>query len=333
MEFQTFKFSFNAMGGDNEVLIFANDEKLAKQGADEIIEEVRRIEKKYSRYLPDSVVSIINSSSGKGPIEVDSETASLLDYADACYRQSGGLFDITNGALRRVWNFSDKQLPKTEQIEVLLPTVGWDKLIWKRPTLNLKISGMELDFGGIGKEYAVDRSVSILINLGLDNFLVNLAGDIRTGGISVQGNAWSVGVTDSRDGVSVVGVIAIQSGAIATSGDYERVIEINGKRYSHILNPKTGWPATGLQSVTIVADSCLVAGSITTTAMLLGSEGEIYLQEMNVPYVLITSDGEVRCSELLKEESNFSRGFSWIPNTKQNLPINPKRMNILSHEI
>ncbi len=310
------------MGGDNEVLIFANDEKLAKQGADKVIEEVRRIEKKYSRYLPDSVISIINNSSGMGSIEVDPETASLLDYADACYRQSEGLFDITSGALRRAWKFSEKHLPKAEQIEAILPTVGWDKLTWSKPKLNLETSGMELDFGGIGKEYAVDRSASILINLGLENFLVNLAGDIRTSGISAQGNAWSVGVTDSRDGLSVLGVIAIQSGAIATSGDYERVIEINGKRYSHILNPNTGWPTSGLQSVTIVADSCLVAGSITTTAMLLGSEGEIYLQDMNVPYVLITSDGEVRRSELLRDESDFSGGFTWIPNADQNLTIN-----------
>ena len=294
MEISPFIYSFQAMGGTNEIQIFANDEIRAKNAADRVIEEVQRIEDKFSRYKEDSAVSRINAAAGHEAIEVDSEISGLLNYADACFHQSQGLFDISSGVLRKAWNFSKCGLPSAESINELLPLVGWNKVSWKSPKLHLMLKGMELDFGGIGKEYAVDRCAAILMESGFANSLINLAGDIRVCGPRVDNSAWNIGITDPRDGVSLLGAIALKSGAIATSGNYERFIEIDGKRYSHLLNPKTGWPSQGLQSVTAIADSCLVAGSITTTAMLKGKNGERYLKDLGVPYVIVTSDGDVR---------------------------------------
>lgn len=308
---ELYSFKFKAMGGENEILICTDKSVSAEVGAERVIQEVKRIEKKYSRYLPDSVLSEINNSSGKAPVKVDEETASLLNYADACYKQSNGIFDITTGVLRKVWKFSERTLPGKKQVNEVLPFVGWEKVSWKSPMLNLPKAGMEIDLGGIGKEYAVDRCAPILLNLGLTNFLVNLAGDIRTSGNSKHNTPWSVGVTDSRDGKGVLGVLELSSGAVATSGDYERAIIMRGRRYSHILNPKTGWPTSGLQSVTVVADSCLIAGSITTTAMLLGKDGEEYLNKINLPYILVTTDGNVKSSQLLNSTKiSFSHSSS-----------------------
>lgn len=299
-----FSEKFTAMGGENEILIQEEDEALAMESLALVRQEVLRIEKKYSRYLPDSVVSLINNSAGKNSIELDPETASLINYASACSLQSDGLFDITSGALRRVWKFRENKLPDPKQVKEILPLVGWSKIKWANPTLNLPLEGMELDFGGIGKEYAVDRAAFILEERGLKNYLVNLSGDIRVSGSSASGQPWSVGITDPRDGVGILGIVSLTSGAVATSGDYERVIEICGKRYSHILNPLTGWPAYGLQSVTVMADSCLIAGSITTTAMLLGEKGREYLEELNIPYILVTTKGGVEHSKHLQMETN-----------------------------
>lgn len=297
MEKVPFCFKFHAMGAENEIQICSDNFDYARNAADCAIAEVYRIEQKYSRYLADSVVSKINVLAGGGPVMVDSETAGLLSYADACFNQSGGLFDLTSGVLRRAWNFTDQVFPQADQIRSLLPLVGWEKVSWKNPYIILPREGMELDFGGIGKEYAVDRAAAILIERGFTHALVNLSGDIRACGPQSDGSPWSVGITDSRDGVSILGAVAIQSGAVATSGNYERVIVIDGKRYSHILNPRTGWPTQGIQSVTVFTDSCLVAGSITTTGMLHGKKGQDYLEEVGVPYVMVTSEGSVRYSK------------------------------------
>ena len=290
---------FRAMGGENEIQIYSEQPQDAELAANAVIEEVRRIERKFSRYLPDSIVSQINSGAGKTRIAVDQETAALIDYADACFRQSGGLFDITSGVFRRVWNFRERKLPLAAEIKDLLPLVGWKKAYWKKPFFYLPTKGMEIDFGGIGKEYAVDRAAGILIEQGFGHSLVNLAGDIRVCGPQPGNLPWNVGIADPRIAGGMLGSVEVRAGAVATSGDYERMIEIDGRRYSHLLNPKTGWPAAGLQSVSVLADSCLIAGSLTTTAMLNGESGEKYLREVGVPYVMITTDGAVRYSNSL----------------------------------
>lgn len=300
-------YRFQAMAGENEIQLSGGNPAMDQAAVDSAIAEVRRIEAKFSRYRSDSVISAVNSSAGRGAMSVDDETAALLDYAEACFKQSDGLFDITCGVLRRAWNFQSGKLPACEEIEALLPMVGWSKITWRRPHLTLPAAGMELDFGGIGKEYAVDRVAGVLEDYGCKHALINFAGDVRVTGPQSNGRPWALGIADPEHRGELCGTMELTSGGAATSGDYERRIEIDGKRYSHILNPRTGWPTSGLQSVTVCAPSCLIAGSISTTAMLLGTAGERYIQKLGVPYVIVTTAGAVHSSGECARRSQFMK--------------------------
>jgi len=160
--------------------------------------------------------------------------------------------------------------------------------------LSFAQAGMELDFGGLGKEYAADRAAEVCGELGAGHGFVDLGGDIRVIGAQADGQPWRVGIRDPRDGAAVVAEVALSGGALATSGDYERFIELDGRRYCHILDPRTGWPAQGLSSVTVICDRCLVAGSLATSAMLRGREGGPWLEGLGVRHIVIDDGG--RCS-------------------------------------
>jgi thiamine biosynthesis lipoprotein len=280
------------MGTECVLHLYAPTADDAEMAAERAIIEIERIEARYSRYRPDSVLSGINETAGAGRcVEVDEETATLLDYAFACHRISAGLFDITSGILRRAWDFASGQLPALEQVAALLPRVGMEKIVWVRPRLEFPVPGVELDFGGIGKEYAADRAAAICRDCGIAHGLIDLGGDIRVIGPHPDGRSWTIGIRDPRrPGVAVVHV-ELAGGALATSGDYERYLEIGGRRYCHILNPRTGWPAEGLRSVSIHADQCLLAGSLATMAMLRGEEGVAWLNGLGQFYHCVDSAG------------------------------------------
>lgn len=257
------------------------------------VAEIERIQEKYSRYLPSSIVSAMNRAAGEGKsVLVDEETAELLEFAFACYRKSGGLFDITAGVLRRAWNFPSGQLPLDDELRVLLPLIGMDKLIWRFPYLHFAVSGMEMDFGGIGKEYAVDRVATLLASEGIEYGLINLGGDLFALGPQADGQPWKIGLRDPHHAGIIVGEVNLSHGALATSGDYERCLEIHGQRYGHILNPHTGWPVHGLSSVTVLAPQCMVAGSLATIAMLKEGNGIAWLAERNLPHRWIDAAGD-----------------------------------------
>jgi FAD:protein FMN transferase len=278
---QRFRFPFQAMACENTVELFADTNAQAESAANAAIEEVRRIENKYSRYREDSVVTRINQASGEGNgadwTEIDEETAQLLDFADSCYQQSDGLFDITSGVLRRVWDFKSGRLPSKQAIDALLPLVGWQHVNRKTNAIQLTRDGMEIDFGGFGKEYAADRAAAVLLTHGMTHGFVDLGGDVVVTGPQFGGAPWALGIRHPRRDGSTLDTVAITSGAVATSGDYERFMEVDGVRYAHILDPRSGWPVTGLQSVSVFAPSCLVAGAITTIAMLKGDDGTDWL--------------------------------------------------------
>ena len=256
------------------------------------IQEVHRIEALYSRYRKDSLLFQINLAAQHGnAIEVDNETAGLLDYAYACHKKSDGLFDITAGILRKAWDFSVVHLPKQEVINQLLPFIGLDKVQWQSPYLRFPFPGMELDFGGIGKEYAADRAAALCVSLGIEHGLVDLGGDIAVIGPHPNQEPWQIGICHPRKPDIPMATVEIERGALATSGDYERFIEIEGKRYCHLLNPKSGWPVRGLSSVSVLVDQCLVAGSIASIAMLKGSAGIDWLNELGVQYIWMDNEG------------------------------------------
>lgn len=287
-----YRNSFQAMGTECEIQLFTQHQSLAKQTAKSVISDIRRLEARYTRYRNDSFLSKINRVAAKGgKIKVDLETAGLLDYAATCYQQSEGLFDISSGILRQAWRFDAGQLPDQNHIDSLLEYVGWDKLNWHSPILEFPMPGMELDFGGIVKEYAVDRAAALCVSLGVKHGLVNLGGDIKVIGPRVDGDVWRVGVAHPQKKGAVIQTISLSEGGIASSGDYERCIEVNGVRYGHVLNPKTGWPVAFLASVTVVADFCVVAGSASTITMLKEKAGCEWLESMNLPYFWVDVNG------------------------------------------
>ena len=288
-----YRHSFRAMACDNDLSLYAIDERQSSAAANAAISEVKRIEAKYSRYLDDSVVSTVNRAAGGPPAMLDTETISLLNYAHTCYQQSEGLFDITSGVLRRIWNFKLSEVPSNASIDAVLGLVGWNKVERDADSIRLPRAGMEIDFGGFGKEYAVDRAASVLASYGIANAMINLGGDMMVLGPHADGRPWGVGIRHPRTHDATLTTLALSSGAIATSGDYERFIEVDGRRYCHILNPKTGWPVEdGFQSVTVHAPTCLVAGSATTIAMLKGkTAGLAWLQALGLPYLAVDSDG------------------------------------------
>lgn len=262
--------------------------------------EVRRIEARYSRYRPDSELARINAVAALGgSIDVDAETAGLIAYAQACFRSSEGAFDITSGLLRQAWDFSVARLPDQREIDALLPRIGLDKVTLSGGRLSFAMSGMELDLGGLGKEYAADRAAETCIDLGAVCGFVDLGGDIRVIGPQQDGAPWRIGVRHPRDPEVLLAEVALGEGALATSGDYERFIEVDGKRYCHILDPRSGWSAQGLASVTVVADRCLVAGSLSTAAMLRGTAGLAWLRRLGVRHIAIDDRGQSSSTEPL----------------------------------
>lgn len=296
---QAYRRDFTAMAGPCALQVYANNAGSAEAALLAAEAEVRRIEAKYSRYRADSRLSAINASAGQAEgIEVDAETAGLLDYADTAYAQSDGLFDISSGVLRRAWDFRAARLPTQAELEALRPLVGWSRLHWRRPRLVLPIRGMELDFGGFGKEYAADRAATVLLAAGLSHGLVDLAGDLRILGPHPDGSPWRVGIRHPRGAPEqAIATVDLAGGAIASSGDYERYFERDGRRYSHILDPRSGWPVqAGSASVSVVADRCLLAGTATTIALLKGAQGPAWLAELGLPWLAVSPDGHVQGS-------------------------------------
>ena len=274
---------FAAMASPCELLLETPDRKMALSLGRIVEAEARRIEEKFSRYRADSVVSAINRSAGRA-IEVDPETAALLDYAAHCYELSGGLFDITSGALRRVWRFDGSdRVPSQAEIDAVLPWVGFNRLEWRAPYLTMA-PGMEIDFGGIGKEYAVDRAFALLEPAWDCALLVNFGGDLRTNRRPTAG-PWRVGVErPDRHGEARL-MLEVSQGGLATSGDTHRYLEHDGVRYGHILDPRSGWPVRGApRSVTVAAGSCTEAGMYCTFAMLNGVDAEQLLERAGVPF-------------------------------------------------
>jgi thiamine biosynthesis lipoprotein len=277
------------MGSPCEVLVDTSHGQLAQAVASAVAACAWRIEHKFSRYRGDNIVARINQAAGK-PIEVDGETARLLDFAEMAWRLSDGKFDITSGVLRRAWSFDGSaRRPSPVVVAALLPLVGWSRVHWERPWLTLE-PGMEIDFGGIGKEYAVDLALEAAKEITSDPVLVNFGGDLAASGPRRGGNPWRVGVEGVDTGISAAvdppaaaRLIDLSAGALATSGDTYRFVNAAGERLPHILDPRSGEPVRGApRSVTVAAPTCTQAGLWCTLAMLEGAGAEALLEHERV---------------------------------------------------
>ena len=276
---EDFLCQFQAMATPCEIRIETPDRVLAGKAAEAAMAVARRIEDKFSRYRDDSVTSRINQSAGQ-TIAVDKETARLLDFAAQCFEISDGLFDITSGVLRRAWTFdgSDK-LPDLVQVEALRDLVGWQKATWRKPYFTLP-EGMEIDLGGLAKEYAVDRALAEARMVCGAPMLVNFGGDLAVSGPRSGDRRWHVAIASVERDSDMAAMLDVGQGGLATSGDARRYLLKDGVRYSHILDPRTGWPVKDApRSVTVAAASCVEAGLTATLAMLHGAGAEKFLEQ------------------------------------------------------
>jgi len=292
------RYAFQAMASTHELVLGADDERRARGAADAAIADVGRIEAKYSRFRDTSLVSAINRAAGGVPVAIDAETAALMRYADACHAASRGRFDVTSGVLRRAWDFkrAPPRVPDAREVDALRALVDWPSVEWDERAIRLPRAGMEIDLGGIGKEYAADRVATIAIEAGIAHGYVNLAGDVRAWGGRPDGAPWRVGIRHPRvDGASIGG-IEIADGAVATSGDYERFVVVDGVRYCHILDATTGWPVTRWQSMSVAAPLCVVAGSGATVGMLLGADAPAWLDAQGAEWIGVDAEGNLRGS-------------------------------------
>jgi len=271
------------MASPCEVHVAAADRATAERIVALAAGEAARIEAKFSRYRRGNVIDTINTAGGR-TVVVDAETAGLLDYAARLHELSDGLFDVTSGVLRRAWRFDGSdRVPSHAAIAALLPLVGWDKALWRAPELTLP-PGMEIDLGGIGKEYAVDRAAA-LVRATSTSCLLNFGGDLLALGSQAGGAPWRVGIESVTEAGAAARHIDLSVGALATSGDSRRYLLKEGRRYGHVLDPTTGWPvADAPRSVTVAAPTCTEAGMLATLALLQGREAEPFLAAQGAQY-------------------------------------------------
>lgn len=280
------------MGGPCRLRLEMEPGQDAAAAIEVAVSEIERLENKFSRYREDSLTSRINAAAGSGRrTEIDAETAAILNYVDTAWQESGGLFDISSGILRRAWDFKSGRCPAQAELDELLPLIGWQHVQRDDNSVYLPREGMELDFGGCVKEYAVDSAAAKLRGIGVSAALVDLAGDMVATAAPEGKRGWPIGIRHPVDKSSAIASVELPEGALASSGDYERYIEIEGVRYGHILDPKTGWPVRGLVAVSVLAGQCLVAGSAATIAMVKpAADGLAWLERLGLPWLAVDVD-------------------------------------------
>jgi FAD:protein FMN transferase len=291
---RVFRIPFEAMASSHEVVVAAADEAAAQRFARVAVAEVQRIEHKYSRYRESSIVSRINAAAGSAtPVTVDAETQSLLDHAQTLYQHSDGLFDISSGVLRRVWDFKAARRPSAAALAEVLTLIGWPQVERQPGQVRLPRAGMEIDFGGFGKEYAADRAAVLMAQAGATHGYVNLAGDMRFIGPRPDGTPWQIGIQHPRRRGELIATLPCSTGGLATSGDYERYFDLDGQRYCHVLNPRSGQPVRHWQSVSVLAPLASLAGCCSTIAMLKEADGLAFLEAAAVSYLAVDAQGEL----------------------------------------
>lgn len=270
------------MASPCELLIRSGAKREAARAAEMVCNETARIEAACSRYLPGNPVDRINTANG-ARTPIDDEMYRLLTFAAHCHELSDGLFDITSGILRRAWRFDGQELnPDRQLIERLLHHVGWEKTTLGADFFQLP-PDMQIDLGGLAKEYAVDRVATMAWESFCHPVLVNFGGDIRAIG-HPESNGWRVGIENQSEPEAEASMISLVNGAITTSGTTYRYCMVGGKRYGHLLNPRTGWPVDEMpESVTVIGTHCIQAGFISSLALLHGIGAEQFLEQQDVP--------------------------------------------------
>ncbi len=293
------RFVFKAMGSPCEVNFAARSTAAARKLRESVMAWVAQFEEQFSFYLEDSLVSRINREAGVNAVPIDAAAAELLALCDWYHWLTEGYFDPTSAPLLRLWDYHDPDLPlpAATDVEAARALVGWSRVEHTPDQCRLPEAGMAIDLGGIGKEYAVDKVMEMILETGIRDALINFGHDVRVAGKPPQSGAWSIGLEDPRQPDRCWGGLRLDKGAVCTSGDYMRFRMIDGKRYGHIVDSKTGYPVdNGLLSVTVVAPTCTEAGILSTAAFMMGDEKglELLTRHFGAEGVIWTRSGVVR---------------------------------------
>lgn len=306
------------MGSRFDITIVAADSAKAEKHIDEVISEMSRIEDLISDWKERSQISEVNRNAGIKSVKVDREVFELTKRALYFSKITDGAFDISYAAMDRIWKFdgSMKQMPTPDEIKKSVAKVGYQniELDSLNSTIFLKLSGMKIGFGSTGKGYAADKGRKLMENKGIKAGIVNASGDMTTWGVKPNGKAWNVGITNPFDEEKYLAIISLKREAVTTSGSYEKYVEFNGKRYAHIINPVTGYPATGLISVTVIGPSAEQANGFSTSIMVLGKDKGLALIQKHPAYrcVMVTDDGEIVKSANFR--GKVKRSLKWTGN-------------------
>lgn len=291
------------MGSRFDITIVAKEAAEAEAYIDTAITEITRIENLISEWRATTQVSEINRNAGIAPVKVDKELLDLTERALYFSRITDGAFDISFAAMDKIWQFDDSmtEMPPAEAVKKSVEKVGYQNIIIDKAnsTIFLKLPGMKIGFGSVGKGYAADKTKELLVSKGVIAGIINASGDMNTWGTQPNGKPWTVGITNPINKNKVFAVFPLKESAIVTSGSYEKYVMLNGKRYTHIINPKTGYPVTGLSSVTVMATSAEMANGFSTSIMVLGKDAGLNLIEQypQLRCIIVTDEGEIFASK------------------------------------
>ena len=303
---QPYKRTLKLMGSRFDITVVGKDSLEANGFIDMAVNEISRIERLISSWDPNSQTSEINRNAGIAPVKVDAELFDLIMRAKGISRLTDGAFDISYASMDKIWKFdgSMTKMPSEESITNSVAKVGVDNVILDKAnsTVFLKIEGMKIGFGAIGKGYAADSAKDLLISKGVVSGIINASGDMNTWGKQPDGSEWKVAITNPMDKNKVFALLPIKNGAVVTSGNYEKYVSFNGVRYTHIIDPRTGYPATGIISVTVFAPKAELADALATSVFVLGKEvGLNRIEQLpKVECIIIDAEGNITTSKNIK---------------------------------
>jgi thiamine biosynthesis lipoprotein len=279
---EKFSQSVKLMGNSFTITVVAEHEATALENISLAIGEIRRIEQLFTTFRSDSQTNLINENAGIAPIQVDREVFSLIERSIAISNITQGAFDITYGSVdKSLWNFDKNmsRLPDRETAEKMVHLIDYRNIVLDKEkcTVFLKKKGMRIGFGGIGKGYAAERARKVLMQNHVENGIINASGDLTTWGFQPNGKPWTIGIADPDLPSMAFSYMEISNMAVATSGNYEKYILVDGKKYSHTIDPKTGLPITGIKSVTVISNNAEFADAMATPIAVMGISAGLYM--------------------------------------------------------
>lgn len=294
------------MGSRFDITVVASTEKEGDEYIDSAIDEITRIENLISSWDPNSETSLINNHSGIKPVKVDKELFDLIERSIAISKLTNGAFDISYASMDNIWKYdgSMTEMPSQEKIYNSIIKVGYQNIIIdkKEQTVFLKIKGMKIGFGAIGKGYAADKAKELLVEKGVKNGIINASGDLNAWGKQANGKDWMVAITNPLNKEKAFSWLPINDAAVVTSGNYEKFVSFNGIRYSHIIDPRTGYPSTGIISTSIMTSNAELADAISTSVFVMGVEtGLDFINQLKgVDCIIVDEQNKIHTSNNIK---------------------------------